>query len=128
MATYNTLTSLLAAIANAIRTKTGDSSTINAQDFPSKIESISSTYKVSIYNGGNGNDFLNITLDTDNNNKKIISGDFKDNTNNSVEGSNDKTTWNTITYSDLTNITYKYIKVNKLVSNKSISYLTIEQS
>ena len=41
MATYNTLTSLLTAIANAIRTKTGDSTVINAQDFPSKIESIS---------------------------------------------------------------------------------------
>ena len=45
MATYNTLTSLLTAIANAIRTKTGDSAAINAQDFPSKIESISSAPK-----------------------------------------------------------------------------------
>lgn len=41
MATYNTLTSLLTAIANAIRTKTGDSAAINAQDFPSKITGIS---------------------------------------------------------------------------------------
>ena len=45
MATYNTLTGLLSAIANAIRTKTGDSAVINAQDFPSKIESISITPK-----------------------------------------------------------------------------------
>lgn len=45
MATYNTLTSLLTAIANAIRTKTGDSAAINAQNFPSKIESISTTPK-----------------------------------------------------------------------------------
>lgn len=43
MATYNNLTSLLSAIANAIRTKTGNSAVINAQDFPSKIESISTT-------------------------------------------------------------------------------------
>ena len=45
MATYNTLTSLLTAIANAIRTKTGDSAAINAQNFPSKIESINTTPK-----------------------------------------------------------------------------------
>lgn len=45
MATYNTLTSLLTAIANAIRTKTGDSASINAQDFPNKIENISSVPK-----------------------------------------------------------------------------------
>lgn len=83
---------------------------------------------VSIYNGGNGNDFLNIRINTNNNARKSLTGDFKDNTNNSVEGSNDKTTWNTIAYADLTNITYKYIKVNKLVSNQSNAYLTIEQS
>lgn len=45
MATYNTLTSLLSAIANAIRTKTGETGVINAQDFPSKIEGISTTPK-----------------------------------------------------------------------------------
>ena len=45
MATYNTLTSLLTAIANAIRTKNGESAVINAQNFPSKIESISTTSK-----------------------------------------------------------------------------------
>lgn len=43
MATYNTLTSLLSAIANAIRTKTGETGVINAQDFPTKIEGISTT-------------------------------------------------------------------------------------
>lgn len=43
MATYNTLTSLLSAIANAIRTKTGETGQINAQNFPSKIEGISTT-------------------------------------------------------------------------------------
>lgn len=43
MATYNTLTGLLSAIANAIRTKTGETGQINAQNFPSKIESISTT-------------------------------------------------------------------------------------
>ena len=42
MATYNTLTSLLTAIANAIRSKTGETGVINAQKFPSKIESITS--------------------------------------------------------------------------------------
>ena len=41
MATYNTLTGLLTAIANAIRSKTGETGVINAQDFPSKIEDIS---------------------------------------------------------------------------------------
>lgn len=46
MATYNTLTSLLSAIANAIRTKTGETGVINAQDFPSKIEGISSSLEV----------------------------------------------------------------------------------
>lgn len=45
MATYNTLTSLLSAIANAIRGKTGETGQINAQDFPSKIEGISTTPK-----------------------------------------------------------------------------------
>lgn len=45
MATYNTLTSLLSAIANAIRSKTGETGVINAQDFPSKIEGISTTPK-----------------------------------------------------------------------------------
>ena len=40
MATYDTLTSLLTAIANAIRSKTGETNTINAQNFPSKILSI----------------------------------------------------------------------------------------
>lgn len=40
MATYNTLTDLLSAIANAIRSKTGETNTINAQNFPSKILSI----------------------------------------------------------------------------------------
>lgn len=45
MATYNTLTSLLTAIANAIRGKTGETGQINAQNFPSKIESISTTPK-----------------------------------------------------------------------------------
>ena len=43
MATYNTLTGLLSAIANAIRSKTGETGVINAQDFPSKIEGISTT-------------------------------------------------------------------------------------
>lgn len=37
---YTTLSSLLTAIANAIRSKTGETNTINAQDFPSKILSI----------------------------------------------------------------------------------------
>lgn len=45
MVTYNTLTSLLSAIANAIRSKTGETGDINAQDFPSKIGSISTTPK-----------------------------------------------------------------------------------
>lgn len=40
MATYNTLTGLLSAIANAIRGKTGQTGVINAQDFPNKINSI----------------------------------------------------------------------------------------
>lgn len=40
MATYNTLTGLLTAIANAIRSKTGETGVINAQDFPSKISNI----------------------------------------------------------------------------------------
>lgn len=40
MSTYNTLTGLLSAIANAIRSKTGETNTINAQNFPSKILSI----------------------------------------------------------------------------------------
>lgn len=40
MATYDTLTSLLTAIANAIRSKTGETGQINAQDFPTKILSI----------------------------------------------------------------------------------------
>lgn len=40
MPTYDTLTSLLTAIANAIRSKTGETNTINAQNFPSKILSI----------------------------------------------------------------------------------------
>ena len=43
MATYNTLTGLLSAIANAIRSKTGETGVINAQNFPSKIEGISTT-------------------------------------------------------------------------------------
>lgn len=45
MGTYNTLTSLLTAIANAIRSKTGETGQINAQDFPSKINKISITPK-----------------------------------------------------------------------------------
>lgn len=45
MTTYNTLTGLLSAIANAIRGKTGETGQINAQDFPSKIEGISTTPK-----------------------------------------------------------------------------------
>lgn len=45
MATYNTLTGLLSAIANAIRSKTGETGQINAQDFPSEIASISTTPK-----------------------------------------------------------------------------------
>lgn len=45
MASYNTLTSLLTAIANAIRSKTGETGVINAQNFPSKIEGISTTPK-----------------------------------------------------------------------------------
>ena len=40
MATYDTLTSLLTAIANAIRTKTKETDIINAQNFPNKILSI----------------------------------------------------------------------------------------
>ena len=45
MATYNTLTGLLTAIANAIRSKTGETGVINAQNFPSKINGISTTPK-----------------------------------------------------------------------------------
>lgn len=45
MATYNTLTDLLSAIANAIRNKTKETGVINAQDFPSKINSISTKPK-----------------------------------------------------------------------------------
>lgn len=45
MATYNTLTDLLSAIANAIRNKTKETGVINAQDFPSKIENISTIPK-----------------------------------------------------------------------------------
>lgn len=45
MTTYNTLTGLLSAIANAIRSKTGETGVINAQYFPSKIEGISTTPK-----------------------------------------------------------------------------------
>lgn len=126
--TYATLNSLLTAIAEAIRNKKGTTAQINAQNFPSEIASIGTTYTVSIYNGGSGNDFLNIELDTDNNNKKIISGDFKDNSNNDIQGSNDKTTWTAIAFNDLTNITYKFIKINKLVSSQANSYLTIEQN
>ena len=44
MATYNTLTSLLTAIANAIRSKTGETGVINAQDFPSKINNLNSLH------------------------------------------------------------------------------------
>lgn len=40
MATYNTLTGLLSAIANAIRSKTKETGVINAQDFPTEISSI----------------------------------------------------------------------------------------
>lgn len=128
MATYNTLTSLLTAIANAIRTKTGNSATINAQDFPSKIDSITTNYKISIYNGGRGNDFTNITLDSDNNKKKVIKGNIRNSNSYDVKGSNNKVTWNTIAYADLTNITYKFIKINHLTSSEENSYLTIEQS
>lgn len=38
---YNTLTDLLKAIANAIRSKVGDVGLISAQDFPTNIASIS---------------------------------------------------------------------------------------
>ena len=42
---YTTLNSLLTAIANAIRAKKGTTAKINAQNFPSEIESISTTPK-----------------------------------------------------------------------------------
>lgn len=42
---YTTLNSLLTAIANAIRAKKGTTAQINAQNFPSEIESISTTPK-----------------------------------------------------------------------------------
>ena len=45
MATYNTLTSLLSAIANAIRAKKGTTAQINAQNFPSEIASIETSVK-----------------------------------------------------------------------------------
>lgn len=64
MATYNTLTSLLTAIANAIRTKTGDTASINAQDFPNKIESISTAsgeLLINHYSNVNANNNINTT-------------------------------------------------------------------
>lgn len=42
---YTDLTSLLKAIADAIRSKKGTTAQINAQNFPSEIESISTTPK-----------------------------------------------------------------------------------
>ena len=42
---YTTLNSLLTAIAEAIRNKKGTTARINAQNFPSEIESISTTPK-----------------------------------------------------------------------------------
>ncbi len=42
MTTYNSLSALFTAIANAIRSKTGGSSIIVANDFPSAIENITS--------------------------------------------------------------------------------------
>ena len=45
MATYNTLTGLLSAIANAIRAKKGTNAQINAQNFPSEIASIKTEVK-----------------------------------------------------------------------------------
>ena len=60
MAVYNTLTSLLTAIATAIRNKTGDSASINAQDFPNKIDNIITKTKtqtvsktITLNSGGN---------------------------------------------------------------------------
>lgn len=43
---YSTLSSLLTAIANSIRTKTGVSTSINAQDFPSEIISIKPSFEL----------------------------------------------------------------------------------
>ena len=67
MATYNTLTSLLTAIANAIRTKTGDTASINAQDFPNKIESISTAsgeLLINHYSNVEANNNINTTAVT----------------------------------------------------------------
>ena len=76
MATYNTLTSLLTAIANAIRTKTGDTASINAQDFPNKIESISATSGELLINH-----YSNVKINTDINetvvNIQIDKGSYK---------------------------------------------------
>ena len=56
---YNSLNSLLTSIANAIRTKKGSSSLINAQDFPSEILNLPGgsayTYYLKTYSD-NGND------------------------------------------------------------------------
>lgn len=67
MATYNTLTSLLSAIANAIRSKTGETGVINAQDFPSKIEGISTAsgeLLINHYSNVNTNNDINTTAVT----------------------------------------------------------------
>lgn len=125
---YTTLNSLLTAIADVIRSKKGTTAKINAQNFPSEIEGIPTTYTISIYNGGHGNNFLNIELNSDNTKKKVITGDLRNSDTYDVKGSNDKITWNAIAYADLTNITYKFIKINKIISDKTDSYLTIEQT
>lgn len=57
MATYNTLTDLLSAIANSIRSKTGETGVINAQDFPSKIEQI--PQKTILFDSENNIDIVN---------------------------------------------------------------------
>lgn len=43
MVTYNTLTSLLTGIADAIREKTGETGKLNAQSFPLRIKNISTS-------------------------------------------------------------------------------------
>lgn len=81
---------------------------------------------VSIYNGGNGNDFLNIRINTNNNARKSLTGDFREK-DTDVQGSNDDFNWYKVPYSSLNNITYKQIKINKIVSNSTNAYLTITQ-
>lgn len=62
MAKTDNLTDFLTSLANKIREHTGDTGTINPQDFESKIDSIASS------SGGSGDDFIlpecKITLDS----------------------------------------------------------------